>query len=247
MKHMFMLAFFWLLVSALPSFAADTGECLTIDIGEGINLEMVNIPAGKFQMGCPPAEPIRNFGESPVHTVIISNYYYIGKHEVTQGQWTKITGSNPSCNKSGDSYPVECVSSNDITTRFLPAMNAKYPGHGTFRLPTEAEWERACRAGQTTRFYWGDTFLDAYAWNDENSDGKTHQVGQKLPNAFDLFDMSGNVQELCSDWYEREAYPDNAVTDPTGPVAGTIHAVRGGWYGVEADACRSGQPRCRKP
>lgn len=218
---------------------------LQFDLGDGINLEMVNIPTGKFQMGTSTKEANIDYTEGPAHTVTIWNDFYICKFEVTQQQWAKIMGNNPSYNK-GDSYPVENVSWNDVTNGFLAALNAKNLARGKFRLPTEAEWEYAERAGHSTRFYWGNTFSGDYAWYGENSGRKTHPAGQKLPNAFGLFDITGNVSELCSDWYEHDI-TDGPVTDPKGPDTGSMRVTRGGWCNCGDIFCRSASRGASNP
>jgi formylglycine-generating enzyme required for sulfatase activity/C1A family cysteine protease len=216
---------------------------ITIDLGDGVMLEMVKIPAGTFQMG--------EVGYSePVHAVTISKDYYIGKFEVTQGQWTKIMGStpsfgyggNPSYFKSGDNYPVESMSWYDIvgSNQFLEKINT-LTGK-TLRLPTEAEWEYACRAGTNTAYYWGNDPSNVLIGNNTWYYGSitgltTFPVGQKLPNAFGLYDMSGNVFEWCNDFYG--GYPSSAVTDPIGPTSGLYHVLRGGSWNQGASYCRS--------
>ena len=184
------------------------GEVLTLSLGGGVTLEMVKIPAaGKsFRMGSPDTEQDHVSSEGPVHNVSFTNDYYIGKYELTQGQWKAImNGANPSYFKSNDYNPVEQISWENLTNNFIPAINARKLGYGTFRLPTEAEWEYAARCGTETRFYWGDdlSYIQAenYLWFGDNSRSTTHPVGQKLPNAFGLYDMSGNVMEWCIDWY----------------------------------------------
>ena len=179
----------------------------------------------------------------PAHEVTISRPFYIGKYEVTQGQWIALLGANPSEGKDnttgiGNDQPVYHVSWNQCQY-LLDALNRL--GQGTFRLPTEAEWEYACRAGTSTRYYWGDdpteTEIDEYAWYAGNSLRSTHTVGGKLPNAWMLFDMSGNVFEWCQDWHD--GYPTDPQTDPAGPSTGTDRVMRGGtWYGG-AEYCYS--------
>jgi len=212
---------------------------ISIDLGGGVMLEMVKIPAGTFQMGSPVGELDRN-GSEALRTVTITKDFFVGKYEVTQGQWKAImSGANPSYFKTGDNYPVEQVSWNDITMNFLPVINAKGLNIGTFRLPTEAEWEYACRAGASTRFYWGDdlsySLIGIYAWANGNSNNFTHPVGQKQPNQFGLYDMSGNVSEWCNDFYE--IYGNAAVIDPA-LNSGLYTTYRGGSFGKTSE-CRS--------
>jgi len=161
---------------------------------------MVFIPSGSFLMGSPSSEK-GPFNEGSQHRVSIPRGFWMGKYEVTQEQWKAIMGkgNNPSCYK-GDNLPVERVSWNDVQD-FIQKLNAKTGKH--FRLPTEAEWEYACRAGTTTAYCFGDSAgqLPQYAWYDENSGQQAHPVGQKKPNAWGLYDMYGNVLEWCQDRY----------------------------------------------
>jgi len=195
-------------------------------------------------MGSPDSEPDRYVCEGPAHTVIISKDFYIGKYEVTQAQWQLIMGNNPSKFQNGDNYPVEQVSWDDICQAggFLEKTNQLKPsGYSGFRLPTEAEWEYAARAGTQTRFYWGNdpsyTLIGDNAWYINNSSSTTHPVGQKMRNAFGLYDMSGNVWEWCNDWYGPYG---GDVTDPIGPATGYSRVFRGGsWYDNCNYACRS--------
>ena len=192
-----------------------------------IGMEFVLIPAGEFMMGSENGED----DEKPVHQVIISRSYYLGKFVVTQVQWETVTGNNPS-HFTGSNLPVEMVSWEDCQ-EFIQRLNA-WEGGTAYRLPTEAEWERACRTG-TTEDDMGN--LDAMAWYDKTSYGQTHPVGQKQPNAWGLYDMHGNVWEWCQDWYD--SYPSGTVTDPVGPSSGSRRVVRGGGWGIDAPRCRS--------
>jgi formylglycine-generating enzyme required for sulfatase activity len=203
-------------------------------------LEMVYIPAGSFQMGSPESEIHRELDESPQHHVSISQPFYLGKYEVTQAQWLAVMGSNPYYDYGvGNDYPVYYVSWYDCLT-FINRLNGM--GLGFFRLPTEAEWEYACRAGTSTRFFWGDdpdyALIGDYAWFDGNNEPfGTKPVGLKSPNPWNLFDMCGNVYEWCYDRYG--AYPASAQTDPQGPDYGTIFVYRGGSWSYGMEACRS--------
>ena len=188
--------------------------------------------------------------------VRISRGFWMGKYEVTQAQWEAVMGSNPSRFKNcGGDCPVEEVSWNDVQ-EFIRRLNAR-SGGGKYRLPTEAEWEYAARAGTTTDTYAGDItqrdgndpVLDGIAWYYENSGSRTHPVGGKSPNGFRLHDMLGNVQEWVGDW--KGGYPGGAVTDPVGPESGSYRVARGGSWFFSAGICRSafshqllaGQPR----
>ncbi len=190
---------------------------------DSIGMEFIKIPSGTFMMGAPPND--RDFyGSSPPHQVTISNGFYLGKYEVTQGQWKVLMGDNPSHFKDcGDNCPVEQVSW-ERTQEFIQKLNAK--GEGVYRLPTEAEWEYACRAGTTGDFNGNN--LDKIAWYEKNAGDKTNPVGQKQANAFGLYDMHGNVSEWTADWFGN--YQSGSVTDPKGPVSGKTRVYRGGNY-----------------
>jgi formylglycine-generating enzyme required for sulfatase activity len=172
--------------------------------------------------------------------VRITKPFYLGKFLVTQEQWAAVMGNNPSRRFKGPKNPVEMVAWNDCQ-EFLEKLNAKIgTQRGKFVLPTEAQWEYACRAGSTTRYCFGDdeSGLGEYAWYRANSDMKTHQVGEKKPNAWGLYDMHGNVWEWCADWYGGY-YANSPTDDPTGPATGSDRVLRGGsWINVTGN-CRS--------
>ncbi|MFA6294726.1 MAG: formylglycine-generating enzyme family protein, partial [Victivallales bacterium] len=243
----------WLLggffcVQAEPAYAADneaTGKALTsavtvkvspdlkesmsLDLGNGVKMDLVLIRPGAFMMGDKDAKP--------VHKVVLMKPFYMGKFEVTQEQWQAVMGDNPSNFKDGadaGKRPVEKVSWEDINAKFLPKLAERIAKGLIPRLPTEAEWEYSCRAG-TTGDYAGE--LDEMGWHNRNSGKTTHPVGQKKPNAWGLYDMHGNVWEWCSDWYGD--YPANDVTDPAGASSGKFRAYRGGaWFYIDG-GCRS--------
>ena len=167
---------------------------LTVDLGKGIKLEMVLIPAGEFLMGSPDSDKEAYPFEKPQHRVRITKPFYLGKYLVTQEQWEAVMGNNPSRFK-GPKNPVEQVSWEDCQ-KFLGKLNAKVgSGAGKFQLPSEAQWEFACRAGSKMRYCFGDDEkqLGEYAWYDANSGDKTHPVGEKKPNAWGLYDMHGKA------------------------------------------------------
>lgn len=173
--------------------------------------------------------------ERPVHEVKIDSFL-IGKYEVTQGVWKTIMKNNPSGFNKGNEYPVEMVSWEDSII-FCRKTGLK--------LPTEAEWEYACRAGTTTLFYWGDDEDEKFLWYKKNSMETTQPVGKKKPNGFGLYDMIGNVWEWCYDWYGEDYYQyltnyfDMPVKNPIGPLTGSYHVVRGGGWFNEIKNCRS--------
>jgi formylglycine-generating enzyme required for sulfatase activity len=174
---------------------------LTMDLGRGVKLEMVLIPAGEFLMGSPDSDKDANAGEKPQHRVRIIKPFYLSKYLVTQEQWKAVMGGNPS-EFTGPKNPVETVSWDDCQ-EFFEKLNAQSaaPG-GKFQLPSEAQWEYACRAGSKTRYCFGDDEkqLGEYAWHGQNSGGKPHPVGEKKPNARGLYDMHGNA------WYSILTY-----------------------------------------
>ena len=201
-------------------------------IENSIGMKFVPIPAGTFTMGSPAAEKGR-FDNETQHQVTLTKSFYMGRTEVTQGQWKKVMGTEPwkgqDYVQEGDDYPAVYISWDDAV-EFCKKLSAKE--NRVYRLPTEAEWEYACRGGTKTAFSFGDDEgeLSKYAWFDFNADSigedYAHQVAQKLPNAFGLHDMHGNVYEWCSDWYSE--YPSGPLTDPQGPNTGSSRVLRGG-------------------
>jgi formylglycine-generating enzyme required for sulfatase activity len=226
-------------LSPAVSTAAAPADELTLDLGGGVTMKMVLIRPGKFMMGSPASEPGRSKIESPLHEVTISKPFYMGVTEVTQAQYEAVMGTNPSEFK-GPTNPVDSVSWNDAT-EFCKKLSEKT--RQIVRLPTEAEWEYACRAGNESEFSFGDdpSALGDYAWHGRNSGMRSHPVGQKKPNAWGLYDMQGNVWEWCADWdwYTSEASREGPATDPSGPATGELCVWRGGSYdyGPEAFRC----------
>jgi formylglycine-generating enzyme required for sulfatase activity len=199
----------------------------------GPAMEFVSIPAGRFTMGCSPDYSPCGDDENPRHEVTISRGFELGKYEVTQGQWVKVMGNNPSNFKGDDRLPVEQVSWND-TQAFIAKLNALNDGY-RYRLPTEAEWEYAARGG-TAGPRRDD--LDVIAWFNDNSGGKTHLVGEKQPNGYGLYDMLGNVYEWCSDWYGESYYRSSPAVDPKGPSSELMRVLRGGSFKNYSDNVR---------
>ena len=214
-----------------------TGRRHSVNLSGGVTLELIEIPAGSFCMGSNDGET----NERPVHQVTINYSFYMGRFEVTQAQWQAVMGSNPS-NFKGDfaepsiKLPVEQVSWDDAQN-FINKLNEGNDGF-SYRLPTEAEWEYACRAG-TTGDYAGN--LSEMAWYSENSENRTHLVGQKQPNAWGLFDMHGNIWEWCQDWY-HDSY-SGTPTDGSAWLNGggqKYRVLRGGsWGNKDAASLRS--------
>jgi formylglycine-generating enzyme required for sulfatase activity len=207
---------------------------------------MVRVPAGTFTMGSPTTEPDRDPDEGPQTQVMISHDFWISQYVVTQEEYLSVMGSNPSYFTGDTKRPVEQVSWHEATNycselTMRQRAAGQLPNGYVYRLPTEAEWEYACRAGNTTRFGYGEdpvyTQLGNYAWYDANSGSVTHPVGQKQPNAWGLYDMHGNVYEWCGDWYGT--YPGVIVTDPKGAATGSYRVMRGGCWYYGAKYCRS--------
>ncbi len=189
-------------------------------------MEFVWVPEGCFEMGSNEGQS----DEKPVHEVCVDGFW-MGKYEVTQGEWERVMGDNPAWVK-GDDHPVEHVSWDDAQS-FINKLNNK--GQGGFRLPTEAEWEYACRSGGRQEKYCGGNDVDRVAWYASNSGGETHPVGQKAANGLDLYDMSGNVWEWVSDRYDINYYRNSPKDNPQGPSAGAIRVLRGGsWFNSPA-------------
>jgi formylglycine-generating enzyme required for sulfatase activity len=187
--------------------------------------DFVAIAPGEFMMGCSAGDQECGDEEKPRRRARIPRPFEIGKYEVTQAQWEAVMGANPSDFK-GPERPVDRVSWNDAQ-EFLAAVSARDPGF-RYRLPSEAEWEYAARAGSAAATYGK---LDAIAWFGRNSGDQTHPVGQKQPNAWGLHDMLGNVWEWCLDWYGAGYYSEGALVDPRGPERGEFRVLRGGsWH-----------------
>ena len=196
-------------------------------------IEFVWVPAGEFLMGSTSAEAYDE--EQPLTRVRISRGYWLGKYEVTQAEWQAVMGSNPSEFKNcGPNCPVEKVSWNDVQ-EFIRRLNGR-TGEGRYRLPTEAEWEYAARAGTS-----GDRYgnLAAIAWYGDIREGRTQPAGRKAPNAWGLCDMLGNVFEWVQDWYGFGPYPGGFVTDPQGPGSGPFRGIRGGDWRNSASFSRA--------
>ncbi len=201
----------------------------------GVSYEMVWVEGGTFRMGATSEQGSdAESNEKPVHSVTLSGYY-IGKTEVTQALWKAVMGSKTR-EFIGDNLPVDEVSwyACQVFIRKLNAMTGQ-----NFRLPTEAEWEFACRGGNNSRGYKysGSNYIDNVAWYRDNSGDKTHPVATKSPNELGIYDMSGNVWEWCSDWYG--GYSSGAQTNPKGPYGGSYRVNRGGSWFSDARYCRS--------
>ncbi len=217
---------------------------------EHVSKNMIFVQGGAFNMGS--EEYYKN--EKPVHEVTLTGSFYIGKYPVTQKEWKKVMGSNPSYFK-GNNQPVESVSWYDAVEfcnkkSEMEGLEKCYSGSGKnikcdfskngYRLPTEAEWEYAARGGiescNSNYRFAGSNNIDEVAWYDDNSG--THPVGKKKPNELGIYDMSGNVLEWCHDWYDSDYYEDSPEDNPTVPNSGSFRVLRGGFWGFGADNCR---------
>jgi formylglycine-generating enzyme required for sulfatase activity len=208
---------------------------LTLDLGKQATMKLVLIPAGKFLMGSPGDEAGRDEDEGPQREVVISQPFYMGVHEVTQGQYEAIMGANPSKFIDG-AKPVESVSWDDAV-EFCRRVSRRTHQH--VALPTEAQWEYACRTGSKARFAFGDDDrqLSAHARYGQGAEAGTAAVGSKKPNAWGLYDMHGNVWEWCADWY-ASSYVNAATQDPVGPLSGQSRVLRGGSWANTWEGCR---------
>ena len=226
---------------------AGLAPVLTLDLGGSVKWEGVLVPAGTFVMGSPAGEA-KTEKEAAIekqHRVMLSQPFYLGKYELTQAQYEKVMGDNPSLTK-GDNLPVHNLAWAKAR-EFCEKLSQQLKQ--TVDLPTEAQWEYACRAGTTTAYYNGATLadLDKAAWHGGNSERKPHSVGEKQPNAWGIYDMLGNIREYTRDLYLEQPLSD--ATDPTGPVDGDPknHVVRGGAYTANAAGALNCRCATRRP
>jgi formylglycine-generating enzyme required for sulfatase activity len=229
-------------------------------MSNSIGMTFTLIPAGKFVMGSPETEVGRRDHEGPQHEVEITRSFYLGIFPVTQAQYEKVMGRNPAhFNRShggGHDYPVETVTWSEAE-QFCARLSLmpEEEMHGrAYRLPTEAEWEYACRAGTTTAFSCGDKltpkeahFAAAGVYAKTGGSGKTAPVGTLPANPWGLHDMHGNVQEWVQDWYDEYYYHDSPNQDPHGPDRGTVRVTRGGCWVMFGSDCRSATRRPHAP
>jgi formylglycine-generating enzyme required for sulfatase activity len=223
-------------------------------------MKLVLIPPGEFQMGATEADVAKLLGESkargrpqwyierlpseaPKHHVRITKPFYLGTFEVTQAEYKRVMGTNPSKFNDDPTRPVEQVTWDDASTfcRKLAELREERTARAEYRLPTEAEWEYACRAGTIMSWYSCDDEggLQKHAWFMANAGGKTHPVGQKTPNAWGLYDMHGNVFEWCLDRWGDRYYSTSPTNDPTGALGGSDRLDRGGSYDALPSDCRA--------
>ena len=206
-------------------------------VTNSIGMEFVLAPAGSFVMGGDPVAEQADENETPRHKVTFTAPFFIGKAAVTQIQWKTLMGKNPSY-FVGDMRPVETVSFGDAMA-FIDRLN-RHETTDSYRLPTEAQWEYAARAGSQVTYCFGSqrSQLDRYAWYQANSQQQTHPVGRLAANAWGLYDMHGNVHEWCSDWFDRNYYARSPADDPEGPKKGLARTLRGGDWGSLDWYCR---------
>jgi formylglycine-generating enzyme required for sulfatase activity len=204
-------------VAALILFAWDTYHTPKV-VKNQIGIELILVPPGSFMMGSAGGRD----DEKPMHQVTISNGFLIGRYEVTAGQWKSVMGKEPPNFKSDD-LPAQFITWNGAQ-EFILRLNQKNDGY-TYRLPTEAEWEYACRAGKKGE---DPTDIEWLAWYDGNADNRVHRVGERHANDWGLYDMQGNVSEWCRDWYDQNYYGQSPGADPQGPNSGSERVKRGG-------------------
>jgi len=231
------------------------------EITNSLGMKLVLIPPGEFVMGSPDSDPNAQSDEKPQHRVRITKPFYLGVTEVTQEQYERVMGQNPSSFSAAGSggekdsglrvfpaemvsrFPVEMISWKNAMEfcRRLSQLPEEKTAGAVYRLPTEAEWEYACRAGTTTLWSFGNdkSRLEDYAWYLDNSLSSPHPAGQKKPNAWGLYDMHGNVFEWCADCYAADYYRTSPPTDPKGPDSGEFRVIRGGASLLSARFSRS--------
>lgn len=241
---MFKRSFLLSLLLLIGTTVADEKASLPEKITNSIGMELVLIPSGEFMMG--DAEEFTN--AYPQHKVKISKPFYLGKTEVTQEEWRKVMGSKPPWDINdvieGPKFPASIVSWEDAV-EFCRRLSAKEGRH--YRLPSEAEWEYACRAGTKTVYSFGDdaASLSEHAWygllinNKNKSESHAHKVGAKEANPWGLYDMHGNLWEWCSDYYSPYYYDNSPTADPKGPEKGKYYVQRGGSWVDNAEECKS--------
>ena len=227
------------------TLTVDTPPVKVISLLGGATMEMVWIEPGTFTMGSPATEEGRMEAEGPQYEVTISTGFYLGKYEITQGQWEAVMGTTPWTGHdwvvSTPNHPAVLISWRDVQA-FIRRLNESARSE-LYRLPTEAEWEYACRAGTETRWSFGEIKSDLrdYAWYFDNTWNERygHAVGQKRPNPWGLYDMHGNVSEWVWDWYSSHYYNSSPSVDPQGPSTGSDRVIRGGNFGIFLQHVRS--------
>ena len=220
-----------------------------------LSTNWVQLKPGAFTLGSPSQDADRGSDESPPTQVTITQGFWMHRHEVTQGEYLALMRTNPAAFTGDLNRPVERVSWQEavnycVKLTVQEQQAGRLPRGYVYRLPTEAEWEYACRAGATTRFGYGDdpqySALGQYAWSAANGGDKTHPVAHKKPNAWGLYDLHGNVWEWCLDWY-APSYPGGKAADPTGAKSGLKRVVRGGCWNNPAAVCRAANRNAYPP
>ncbi len=228
-----------MLLRVLSRFSANRPPDALQEISNAIGMKLVLLPAGEFLMGSPHDDPDARMDEKPQHLVQISQPFFLSVTLATQAQYHQVMGDNPSRFQGDPQRPVERVSWEDAV-EFCHRLSEQ-EGQ-TYRLPTEAQWEYACRADTTTRYSFGDdpAELGDHAWYGANSSATTHPVARKKPNPWGFFDLLGNVAEWCADGYSVDAYARSSEKDPTGPDSAALRVLRGGcWRDHQTDRFRS--------
>ena len=235
MKALLPVILLTLFFSPCTILAKEAPKTITNSIG----IEFILIPAGTFEMGSRELED-GSSKEKPRHSVTLSKPFYLGKTEITQQQWKKVMGYNPSLYRS-PTLPVERVSWDEVK-KFIKRLNEREKTD-TYRLPTEAQWEYGARGNNPGSYCYGDDpkgeKLAQYGWFEKNANEQTHPVAELKPNGFGLHDMHGNVQEWVQDWFDRKYYSKSPATDPNGPENGRKRGIRGGSWINPAWHCRS--------
>jgi len=241
--YIILINFLFIPTKVLKQESISKGKAFTIDLGDANTVEMVWVPKGIFKMGSLKNEPTK-YGDELLHEVEITQGYWLSKYEVTQKQWTWFMKSTLQEQRKkqykewkikgiGDSLPMYFISWEDCM-KFCKALNVKekdkLPKGYKFSLPTEAQWEFACKHNSDN-----NAPLNVVAWYKNNSKNRVHIVGKKRPNALGIYDMRGNLSEWCFDWYDQ--YKKSKEVDPKGPITGTLKVVRGGsWFGGPSNA-----------
>lgn len=241
--------------AAVASAPPNEIDASWVRVTNSIGMELVAVPPGEFLMGSLPENPYAGYDEQPQHRVVIPHGLLVGRFEVTQAEYERIMGTNPSYFREGGAggvlvdgmetgrLPVEQVPWYEAVAfcQKLSELPDERAAGRVYRLPTEAEWEYVCRAGSGTNWSFGSDAwrLGDYAWSSGNAADRTHRVGRKSPNPFGVHDMHGNVWEWCSDWYFDRYYRESPVDNPTGPPSGFARVVRGGGWLLGAENCRS--------
>ena len=223
---------------ASSSLKSEGDNTFPKEIITNTGIELILIPAGEFIMGC-ISDDCPAYSDRKAHNVIIREPFYLGKYQITQRQWEEVMGNNPSLSMHDPESPVDNVTWYEVQD-FIKQINIK-EDTAKYRLPTEAEWEYAARAGTQSKYFWGDNSSEAskYGWYKDNSNGRTYPVGAKLPNPWGLYDILGNVEEWVQDWYDFGYYENSPTISPSGPNKnGNVRVLRGGSWAAAIEALK---------